>query len=49
MYPVHIDTAAHEFRVAKPIMYDPERTQEEQKDEIERVLAAGLRGEKVEQ
>lgn len=49
MYPVHIDTAAHEFRVAKPIMYDPERTQEEQKDEIERVLAAGLRGEKGEQ
>lgn len=48
LYPVHIDTAAHTFHVAKPIMYDPERTLEEQKAEIEQVLAAGLRGGQTE-
>lgn len=47
LYPVHIDTAGHAFRVAKPVMYDPDRALEEQKDEIERILAAGLRGEKL--
>ena len=47
LYPVHIDTKAHAFRVAKPVMYDPERELEEQKQEIERVLAAGLRGESL--
>lgn len=45
LYPVHIDTAEHAFRVAKPVAYDPEKPLEEQKAEIERVLAAGLRGE----
>ncbi len=44
LYPVHIDTAGHAFHVAKPVMYDPERPLEEQKAEIEQVLAAGLRG-----
>lgn len=49
LYPVHIDTKKHAFRVAKPILYDPARTREEQQDEIEKALAAGLRGEKNEQ
>lgn len=46
LYPVHIDTKNHVFHVAKPVMYDPERPLEEQKPEIEKLLAAGLRGEK---
>ncbi|MBQ3485996.1 MAG: hypothetical protein IJA77_10925 [Clostridia bacterium] len=48
LYPVHIDTKGHAFHVAKPVMFDPERSLEEQKPELERVLAAGLRGEKLE-
>ena len=47
-YPVHIDYKEHVYRVAKPIAFDPERTLEEQKEEIAAVLAAGLRGEKIE-
>ena len=45
LYPVHIDTAANVFRVAKPICFDPSRTVEEQQSEMVKVLAAGLRGE----
>lgn len=45
-YPVHIDYKKHEFRVAAPIKFDPERTLEEQTEEIVAVLAKGLRGEK---
>ena len=47
-YPVHIDYDAHVFRVSKPIAFDPEQTLEEQTPELVRVLAAGLRGEKIE-
>ena len=47
-YPVHIDYDKHVFRVAAPIAFDPEQTLEEQTPELVRVLAAGLRGEKIE-
>lgn len=47
-YPVHIDYDAHVFRVSKAIAFDPEQTLEEQTPELVRVLAAGLRGEKIE-
>ncbi len=47
-YPVHIDYKEHVYRIAKPIAFDPERTLEEQTEEIAAVLAAGLRGEKIE-
>ncbi len=47
LYPVHIDTEKHEFRIAAPIQYDPARSIEDQQDEMVRVLAAGLRGEKL--
>jgi len=47
LYPVHIDTAGHAFRVAKPVLYDPDIPLDEQKKAIEQVLAAGLRGEKL--
>lgn len=47
-YPVHIDYNDHVFRVSKPIAYDPEKTLDEQTPELVRVLAAGLRGEKLE-
>lgn len=46
-YPVHIDYKKHEFRVAKPIAYDPNRTLDEQTPDFVRVLAAGLRGQPV--
>jgi hypothetical protein len=48
IYPVHIDQENRMFRIAKPVMLDPERSLDEQKPEIERILAAGLRGEKAE-
>lgn len=44
-YPVHIDYHQHEFRVAKPIAFDPERTLQEQTEDFVSVLARGLRGE----
>ena len=47
LYPVHIDLKGREFRVAKPICFDPSRTLEEQTEELCRVLANGLRGERV--
>lgn len=47
-YPVHIDYDKHVFRVAAPIAFDPEQTLEDQTPELVRVLAAGLRGEKIE-
>lgn len=46
-WPVHIDYKKHTFHVAKPITFDPERTLEEQTQEISDVLAYGLRGEPV--
>lgn len=48
-WPVHIDYKKHEFRVAAPIAFDPERTLADQAAEIEKVLAYGLRGEPVPQ
>jgi len=47
-YPVHIDHKGHRFTVAKPVMYDPTRTLEEQTQEIADALAAGLRGQGAE-
>ena len=44
-YPVHIDHRGHTFTVAKPVVYDPTRTLEEQTQEIADALAAGLRGQ----
>ena len=44
-YPVHIDHRNHTFTIAKPVVYDPERTLEEQTEDIVNVLAPGLRGE----
>ena len=46
-WPVHIDYKKHTFQVAAPIAFDPERSLAEQTPEIEKVLAHGLRGEKV--
>lgn len=46
-WPVHIDYKKHAFQVAAPIAFDPERSLAEQTPEIEKVLAHGLRGEKV--
>jgi len=48
LWPVHIDTKGKAFHVAKPVVFDTARTVEEQQDEMVRLLAAGLRGEKVE-
>lgn len=48
LYPVHIDMKGRQFRIAKPIVFDVNRTVEEQKDEMSRILAAGLRGEEIE-
>lgn len=45
LYPVHIDTKGHCFEVAAPIPFDGERTVDEQKEELSRLLAKGLRGE----
>lgn len=45
MYPVHIDTKKHEFRISAPIYYDPGKRPEEQEQEIADKLAKGLRGE----
>jgi len=47
-YPVHIDHRKHTFTIAKPIQYDPDRTLEEQTEDIVAVLAPGLRGETIE-
>ena len=47
LYPVHIDTKEHVFRVAAPIWYDPARRFAEQKDELAEKLAKGLRGERT--
>jgi len=44
-YPVHIDYKKHVFYVSKPILFDPDRTLEDQLPEIEAALAKGLRGE----
>lgn len=48
LWPVHIDTKGKAFHVAKPVVFDTARTVEEQQDEMVWLLAAGLRGEKVE-
>lgn len=48
LYPVHIDTKQKSFQVAKPVEFDGSRSLEEQQDEMVRLLAAGLRGERAE-
>lgn len=42
LYPVYIDTKAHRFEVSKPVVFDTQRTLDEQQDEIVEVLATGL-------
>lgn len=48
MYPVYIDTKGHHFKVAKPVMYDPDRSLEEQEQPLCRILEAGIRGRDME-
>jgi len=48
LWPVHIDTQKNTFTIAKPVVFDGERPLHEQQDEMVRLLAAGLRGQKVE-
>mgnify|MGYP004490599155 FL=1 len=43
-YPVHLDYHNHTFHVAKPVIFDPERTLEEQTPDMVAALAKGLRG-----
>lgn len=43
-YPVHLDYHKHTFHVAKPVIFDPERTLEEQTPDMVAALAKGLRG-----
>lgn len=47
LYPVHIDQKKHCFEVQKPVMFDGNRTLEEQQDELVKHLAAGLRGQHI--
>lgn len=47
LYPVHIDYRRHVFQIAKPVVFDPQRTLADQQDEIVRRLAAGLRGQSL--
>ena len=49
LYPVHIDQKKHCFEVQKPVMFDGERPLEEQQDALVKHLAAGLRGQHVEE
>ena len=49
LYPVHIDQKKHCFEVQKPVMFDGNRTLEEQQDALVKHLAAGLRGQHVEE
>lgn len=48
MLPVYIDEEARLFRVQKGITADPELPIREQKDRIERYIAAGIRGQLTE-
>lgn len=43
-YPVHLDYHKHTFHVAKPVIFDPEHTLEEQTPDMVAALAKGLRG-----
>ena len=45
LYPVHIDTKRHVFKIAAPVWYDPARRFQDQKDELQEKLIKGLRGE----
>ena len=47
LYPVHIDQKKHCFEVQKPVMFDGNRTLEEQQDALVKHLAAGLRGQHI--
>ena len=49
LYPVHIDQKKHCFEVQKPVMFDGERPLEEQQDALVKHLAAGLRGQHIEE
>lgn len=48
MYPVYIDVKGKHYKVAKPVMFDPARTVDEQSGELGRILAAGIRGQEIE-
>ncbi len=41
-YPVHIDYKEHQFRVAAPARFDPQRSLEEQTEEILQVIREGI-------
>ena len=41
---MHVDYHRHVFRVAAPVTYDPDRSVDEQKDELAEALTRGLRG-----
>ena len=45
MWPVCIDQKGKTFYVGAPVCYDPERSLEEQEDELAETLGCGLRGE----
>ena len=45
LYPVHVDTKQHVFRVAAPVWYDPAKRFSEQEKDLADALAKGLRGE----
>ncbi len=42
LYPVHVDTEHHEFRVSAPVWYDPGKRFSEQEKDLARKLARGL-------
>ena len=44
IYPVHVDYHHHVFRIAAPVTYDPDRSVDDQKDELAEALTLGLRG-----
>ena len=44
MYPVHVDHHRHVFQIASPVLYDPERPLDDQRDDIAEALTRGLRG-----
>lgn len=48
MYPVHIDRKNRLFHVGKPVQYDASIPMEQQQERLGRILAAGLRGQKIE-
>lgn len=44
IYPIHVDTKRHEFRVSAPVMYEPSKTFLEQEKNLADRLARGIAG-----